>query len=251
MRNLRPRPPAVVPALPRRPIERSAQPVTSAISTQARAVEAQGPALTAHPINRPVLPRKRVEKPIPPTGTSSIGMERVDDPSKITPPLQLASRTRRPPGDRPERQVLPQEVIPSQATGMKAPIPTDPPIRPKLVRPPTDRPVRQISSTGIVPAQAGGVIAPVQNIPLAPVQARLPTPAASRAAPRFRSTPESRRAERAKLLQHRFVLEQEAEKRWRMAIDILVCKMLIFEAEHTYVPLPSWWLNTESKVSPL
>ena len=233
MRNLRPRPPAVIPPIPKRMQERSAKPATSAMSTQARAVEAQGPALSVQPVNLPVLPRKRVEKPVLPTGTSSAGTEGVDAPLKITPPLQLASRKRRSPGDKPERQVLPQEVIPSQATGMKAPIATDPPIRPTLVRPPTDRPVRQMSSTGIVPAQAGGVIAPAQNIPLRSSLGRMPTSAPSRAAPRFRSTPESRRAERAKLLQHRYVLENQAEKRWRIAMDFMVSKMLIYQAEHT------------------
>ena len=251
MRNLRPRPSPAIPALPRKLQERSAQPATSAVSTQARAGRSQGPALTAHPLNLPVPPRKRVEKPVLPTGATSAGTEGVDAPLKISPPLQLASRTGRISGDGPERQVASRGAVPSQAADIKAPMATDPPTRPRLARPPTDRPVRQMSSTGIVPAQAGGVIAPVQNTPLAPVQARLPTPAASRAAPRFRSTPESRRAERAKLLQHRFVLENQAEKRWRIAMDFMVTKMLIYEAEHTYVPLPSWWVNTEPKVSPL
>jgi hypothetical protein len=52
---------------------------------------------------------------------------------------------------------------------------------------------------------------------------------------RVRSTPESRRLERAKILQHLFVLEQQAERRWRLAMDFMVAKMLVFEEEHMYV----------------
>ena len=123
-----------------------------------------------------------------------------------------------------------------------------------------------MTPTGVVPAQAGGVIAPVVNTPLivptkkhdlvvgnpsstsaslgsrlpavravpsVPAALRLPAAMGTRAVPRVRSTPESRRRERAKLLQHLFVLEQQAERRWRMAMDYMVTKMLVFEEEHT------------------
>ena len=126
-----------------------------------------------------------------------------------------------------------------------------------------------MTPTGVVLAQAGGVIAPIATIPLiapttkhdlvsgnssstsAPLTPRLPAvrvgpsvpsvpaalrlPAAmgARVVPRVRSTTESRCRERAKLLQHLFVLEQQAERRWRMAMDYMVTKMLVFEEEHT------------------
>jgi hypothetical protein len=54
----------------------------------------------------------------------------------------------------------------------------------------------------------------------------------ARQAQRVRSSPESRRLDRAKLLQHLFVLEQQAERRWRLAMDYMVTKMLIFEEAH-------------------
>jgi hypothetical protein len=234
LRNLRPRPGAMVPAVSRRPLKGSVQPATSRISTQVGVGRVQDSALPSSPANLPVLPRKRVEKPVPSIGVSSSRATAVVAAPKVMPP-DRPPRTKRPPTDRPERQIPSQKVVGAQATGIKAPIATDPPTRPKLSRPPTDRPVRQMSSTGVVPAQAGGVIAPVQNTPFVSPPTRLPTPAPGRSAPRFRSTPESRRAERAKLLQHRFVLEQQAEKRWRIAMDFMVTKMLIFEAEHTYV----------------
>jgi hypothetical protein len=52
---------------------------------------------------------------------------------------------------------------------------------------------------------------------------------------RVRSTPQSRKAERARLLQHCFVLEQQAEKRYRSALRFLVLEMLEFQRENTYV----------------
>jgi hypothetical protein len=98
-----------------------------------------------------------------------------------------------------------------------------------------------MSSTGVVPAQAGGVIAPPVTTPLTPAT---PTPGPlvvgspgdfGRRKYRVRSTPESRRADRARLLQHQFVLEQQAEKRWRMAMAYMVSKMLLFQEQNTYV----------------
>jgi hypothetical protein len=234
LRDLRPRPTPLIPAVPRRPPNGSVQAATSSSSTHARVGRFQDSALPALPVNVPVLPRSRVDRQVTPTGFPSPGVEGVVARPKMIPP-DRPPRTKRPPTDNPGRQIPSQKLVPAQAAAIKAPIATDPPTRPKLSRPPTDRPVRQMSSTGIVPAQAGGVIAPVQNDPLVSSPIRLSTPATGRSAPRFRSTPESRRAERAKLLQHRFVLEQQAEKRWRIAMDFMVTKMLIFEAEHTYV----------------
>lgn len=131
------------------------------------------------------------------------------------------------------------------------------PIPHTLHRTPTERVVRAVTPTGIVPAQAGGVIAPLSPLaaPLPgvtsapptprltgvrashPIPATLRMPAAmgARAVHRIRSTPESRRLERARLLQHLYVLEQQAERRWRMAMAFLVDKMLVFEQDHMYV----------------
>ena len=64
----------------------------------------------------------------------------------------------------------------------------------------------------------------------------MPAAMGARGVPRIRSTAESRRFERARLLQHLFVLEQQAERRWRMAMAFLVDKMLVFEQDHVYVP---------------
>lgn len=141
----------------------------------------------------------------------------------------------------------------------QARLPTQP-IPRTLHRMPTERVVRAVTPTGIVPAQAGGVIAPIVNAPLPPLVSstlpnpppipttprlagvrlgpsvsttlRMPAAMGTRAAHRVRSTPESRRLERAKLLQHLFVLEQQAERRWRMAMDFMVAKMLVFEENH-------------------
>jgi phosphatidylserine/phosphatidylglycerophosphate/cardiolipin synthase-like enzyme len=140
-----------------------------------------------------------------------------------------------------------------------------PPIQPiprTLQRAPTDRAIRAVTPTGIVPTQAGGVIAPVVNTPIdvpttksplpvnntalpstprlpairphasVPPFVRLPAAMGARQAQRVRSSPESRRLDRAKLLQHLFVLEQQAERRWRLAMDYMVTKMLIFEEAH-------------------
>jgi predicted NACHT family NTPase len=63
----------------------------------------------------------------------------------------------------------------------------------------------------------------------------MPAAMGTRPVHRARSTPESRRLERAKILQHLFVLEQQAERRWRLAMDFMVAKMLVFEEEHMYV----------------
>ena len=115
------------------------------------------------------------------------------------------------------------------------------PIPRTLHRTPTERVVRAVTPTGIVPAQAGGVIAPVVNAPLSPlatpapsaippaprlagvragpVSATLRMPAAmgTRSVHRVRSTPESRRLDRAKLLQHLFVLNsrQRGDGEWQ------------------------------------
>jgi hypothetical protein len=134
------------------------------------------------------------------------------------------------------------------------------PIPRTLQRAPTERVVRAVTPTGVVPAQAGGVIAPVVNAPLSPLATpapsdvppthrvagvrashsvsaavRMPAAMGTRPVHRVRSTPESRRLERAKLLQHLFVLEQQAERRWRLAMDLMVAKMLVFEEAHMYV----------------
>jgi hypothetical protein len=132
------------------------------------------------------------------------------------------------------------------------------PVPRTLHRASTERVVRAVTPTGIVPAQAGGVIAPVANAVLSPpttsapsdvpptprlggvrashsvsAAVRMPAAMSTRAVHRVRSTPESRRLERAKLLQHLFVLEQQAERRWRLAMDLMVAKMLGFEEYHT------------------
>jgi hypothetical protein len=117
-------------------------------------------------------------------------------------------------------------------------------VPPKLERAPTLRPVQTMSPTGIVPAQAGGLMAPTSSSTIqspppvpSPVQQVImqPTRAGGAMNARVRSTPQSRKAERARLLQHCFVLEQQAEKRYRSALRFLVLEMLDFQRENTYV----------------
>lgn len=117
-------------------------------------------------------------------------------------------------------------------------------VPPKLGRAPTLRPVQTTSPTGIVPTQAGGLMAPTSSSTIespppipSPVQHVImqPTRAGGPMKARVRSTPQSRKAERARLLQHCFVLEQQAEKRYRSALRFLVLEMLDFQRENTYV----------------
>ena len=116
-------------------------------------------------------------------------------------------------------------MVPAQAGGVIAPIATTP-----LIAPTTklDSVVGNPSSAPLTPR-----LPAVGAVPSVPAALRLPAAMGTRAVPRVRSTPESRRRERAKLLQHLFVLEQQAERRWRMAMDYMVTKMLVFEEEHT------------------